>query len=47
MALPIDQKAILIVGITVVIIVVVVVVRVMLGKPPTNLSRPKNSSEQE
>ena len=37
MALPIDQRVILIVGVTVVVIVVVVVVRVLLGKKLTNL----------
>lgn len=38
MALPIDQRAILIVGITVVVIVVVMLVRVLSGRPASNLS---------
>jgi len=47
MALPIDQRALLIVGLTAIVIVVVVVVRVLTGRPASNLSKRKpNDSEQ-
>jgi hypothetical protein len=36
MALPIDERAILIVGLTVIVIIVVMVVRVKMGKSPIN-----------
>lgn len=36
MALPIDERAILIVGLTVIVIVVVMLVRVKMGKSPIN-----------
>jgi hypothetical protein len=37
MALPVDQRIILIVGVTVIVIVVVVLVRVLTGRPATNI----------
>jgi len=37
MALPVDQRIILIVGLTVIVIVVVVLVRVLTGRPATNI----------
>jgi len=39
MALPIDQRVILIVGLTLAVIVAVVVVRVLTGRPWSNLSK--------
>ena len=44
MALPIDQRVILIVGITAIIIVVVIVVRVLTGRPWSNLGSRKPKS---
>ena len=37
MALPIDQRAVLIVGLTVIVIVVVVLLRVFTGRPASNI----------
>ncbi|GEM_PF-5387129 len=39
MAVPIDERALLIIGLTVIIILVVVAVRVLTGRPASNLSR--------
>ena len=36
--MPIDQRAILIIGLTAAVIVVVVVARILTGRKPTNLS---------
>jgi hypothetical protein len=39
MALPIDERVIIIVGLTAAVIVVVVIVRVLTGRPWSNLSK--------
>ena len=47
MALPIDQRVILIVGITIVIIIVVIVARVLTGRPWSNISPKKKQNPSD
>jgi hypothetical protein len=42
MVLPLDERALLIIGLTVIIIIVVVAVRVLTGRPATNISKRKD-----
>lgn len=45
LALPVVERAVIIIGLTIIVIVAVVVVRVLTGRPASNLSSSPKKSE--